>query len=544
MYKFLLFSSIALMIVNLVFSITFSLYLVSFVSLFLGAFFVFLLFKKMKTVTIQEKDVKGLLLGQGVDIDNPEELKNVTVTLDDEALNLGALFIGGPGSGKSVAACLLKQYFTLQRKGCGYAYFEGKGDFDIYQMDVVAAGQPDYFFSSELPSSDSINLLDAPASSVVDYLTRVLVGTSSEYYGAAQSSVLRKVIPFIKSFDSPANLMDLWAILTVDDAQFYMLARAEKEGVDPDIISTAKQYFSQDKDERLKVIDGLLNKLYPFVSGVLKDRVNAYEPTLNLSQAVTEGKRIYFHMPLSEDAKVVATILTEQFGVIATKRQLDTQSERKPYPLNFDDWGAFFYGNFGAITARCRSAKMPISFFFQSRAQTDKVESGGAFTTEITDNIGTLIALRINGPDTSKWMSEQFGTYEGSALSRSNSTNSDGDQLTLTEKPRVKPEAFKDLNKGEAYINVFLTAKGGIMQNKRYKVRFPLPQDLHEKPNDWPQLPTGKNNNDCDGLNLWRDFMNETTLKELKKQVIEEALSDNEIEEVVEIEDEEIEEYI
>lgn len=548
MFFFILILSIVIMLLNFVASVYFELYLISLLPLLLGAFLVLVLLRKNKTTNIKEKNVKGLLLGEGVDIENPEELKKVSVTLDDEALNLGSLFIGGPGSGKSVAACLLKQYFSLNREGCGYAYFEGKGDFDIYQMDVEAAGNPDYFFSSELESSDTINLLDSRASTVVDYLTRVLVGTSSEYYGAAQSSVLRKVIPFIKAFNLPANLMDLWAILTVDDAQYYMLSRAETEGVDPDIIAAAKQYFDQDKDERLKVIDGLLNKLYPFVSGVLKDRVNAYEPTLNLAKAVSEGKRIYFHMPLSEDAKVVATIITEQFGVIATNRQLDTQSERKAFPLNFDDWGAFFYGNFGAITARCRSAKMPISFFFQSRAQTDKVESGGIFTTEITDNIGALIALRINGIDTSKWMADQFGTYDSSALSRSNSTVSEGDQLSTVDKPRVKPEAFKNLNKGEAYINVFLTGDKGVMQNKKYKVRFPLPQTLHDKPTDWPQMPEGKNNSDCEGLNLWNTFMNEDNLKELKKQVVDEALeetvSDDDLDEITSDENEQEEEYI
>ena len=145
-------------------------------------------------------------------------------------------------------------------------------------------------------------------------------------------------------------------------------------------------------------------------------------------------------------------------------------------------------------------------------------------------------------------MADQFGTYDSSALSRSNSTVSEGDQLSTVDKPRVKPEAFKNLNKGEAYINVFLTGDKGVMQNKKYKVRFPLPQTLHDRPTDWPQMPEGKNNSDCEGLNLWNTFMNEDNLNELKKQVFNEALgetvSDDDLDEITSDENEQEEEYI
>ena len=54
----------------------------------------------------------------------------------------------------------------------------------------------------------------------------------------------------------------------------------------PDIVATCEQYFQEDEEDRLNKIDGLLNKLHPFVSGPISRKINAYEPTLNISDAV------------------------------------------------------------------------------------------------------------------------------------------------------------------------------------------------------------------------------------------------------------------
>lgn len=483
------------------------------------------IFAGIKSIEKPEEIIaeSGWIIQEAQEISNPDFPVVEPAILDNKSLDLGMLVIGGPGAGKSVMAVDVMEY-TASR-GFGFSYKEGKGDFDIYRMYVQAIGQPDHFFSSELKHSDTINVMSAPTETIIDMFSRVFVDSTNGYYEASQKKAIRATVPLLKSFGVPVALPDLWALLTSAQAARDLIRRAKNESVDPDIIASAEQYFEQDEEDRLNNIDGLLNKMHPFVTGPISRRINAYEPTLDIPTAVASGKRIYFHLPLSDTALAVATMITEIFGVVAKDRQLYEFDDRRPYPLFFDDWGKFFYSNFGPITARCRSAKMPISFFFQSRGQLDAVEMGRVFTTEITDNIAAIWGLRINGWDTAKWMAEQFGTYETTAVSfRGDDTN---DQMvSLVEKPRVRADALRDLNAGEAYGMIFETAGGGRMVNRRYKLRFPMPGNGFEAPTNWPEIDSGTPNDEADGLQLWRDYRDPNAVRTRQKEAVKEVLQD------------------
>src|SRR5690606_33375381 len=128
---------------------------------------------------------------------------------------------------------------------------------------------------------------------------------------------IRSTIPLLKLFDTPVILPDLWTLLTNAQAARDLITRAKEKRLDSDIIAGAEQYFAEDEEERLNNIDGLLNKLHPFVTGAISKRINSYAPTLDIAKAVKEGKRIYFHLPLTDMALAVATMITEIFGVVA-----------------------------------------------------------------------------------------------------------------------------------------------------------------------------------------------------------------------------------
>ena len=442
----------------------------------------------------------------------------MNVVLEDKALDLGILGIGGPGSGKSVMAIGLLQYFSEERKK-GWGYWDGKGDMDIYQKTVACGAKPDKFFSSELASSDTTNVLSGPTDNVIERLTQTLITGESEYYSNTQRSALRKVVPLLKALGTPVSLRDLYVVLIRSDAAMYVMNMAREKQVAADVIESARLFFEIDEKERMNQINGLLNKMDLFVTGRIAERINAYEPTLNLSTAAKQGLKVYFHLPYSKLAKDIATMLTEEIGVIATNRQL-YERNRTPWPQIYDDWGAFFYENFGPISARCRSAKMPISFLFQSRGQTDRVDGNRIFTTEITDNIGGMFILRINGQDTAEWAAQQFGQYESAELSRSENTAYEGSNMSMVEKPRVKSDSLKNLDAGEAVISCLISGPNGKMTNKRYQVRFPLPDFSGADAIDWPVIET-PDNEGSEGLHLWRDFMNADRLSALKQKVID-----------------------
>lgn len=497
--------------------------------LFLAGAFLFSAIKYWQLSTVVVKAEKGWRIEEAAEISNPESPVKGAAVLDSESILLGLLAVGGPGSGKSVTVVSLIQYLAKAFVDWGMSYFDGKGDFDIYQMYCYSAGKPDYFFSSELPGSDTINVCDAPVETLIDMFSRVFVGGGSEYYGPAQKKALRSSIPLLASFGVPFNLPDLWIFLTNEQAAKDTIAKAKKEGIDEDVIAAAEQYFNDsDPDKRLNIIDGLLNKLHPFVVGDISKKINAYSPSLDIDTAVSSGEKIYFHLPLTDISLDTATMITEKLGVIAKNRQLDAKNKRTPFPLFFDDWGKFMYSNFGPITARCRSAKMPCSFFFQSRGQTDAVEIGGVFTTEITDNIGGMVSLRINGMETAEWMARQFGTYESSQLV---SRTDDGTQtVSVTDKPRVKAQEIMDMSKGEAFVRIFENGEAGAMANRLYNLRFPMPTEDFEKPEDWPVMPDIVPNDESAGLHLWRDYRRPQDVvarkKEAVKAAIEEDISD------------------
>ncbi len=460
---------------------------------------------------------EGLFMGDALDIENPEQPKKILLYLAKSALNLGFLFLGGPGSGKTIGVISLLQYFTQKAKH-GWLYCEGKGDKDIYQKCVACGAAPDKFFSSELPNSDTTNIASGEADDVIEMLTKTLVKTDNEFYRNEQREALEVAVNLLKSLNEPINLRDIYITLRIYDAAKYVIDKAKEKGVQRDIIEMAQQYFDQDPDKRMEYTKGLLTNMGRFATGAIAERLNDYNATLDLTKAAKNNMKVYLHLPLTEVAKDVATMFTEQLGVIAKNRQLYSD-ERTPWPAVFDDWGAFFYDGFGPITARCRSAGIPCNFSFQSKGQTDKAEIGNVFTTEIFDNIGGMVALKINGIFTAKLLSEQFGTYETTEVSINSRFT--GENINIVEKPRVRADVFKNLSSGECYIDTIVTGEGGASQNRRFKARFPYPDFTGSEDIDWPRCER-EGESSITGLNLWDMFMNRDREEELKLAVSEE----------------------
>jgi hypothetical protein len=436
------------------------------------------------------------------------------VVLPLKALSLGVLGIGSPGSGKTESLLIgLLGYLGSLRPRCGWAAFDGKGQVDVYQKTVASGCPPDAFFSTELQQSASMNLMAGHPDDVTDRLSKVLIGeaASTTYYADDQRSVLLIVVPLMLSLGLRVNLRDLYVALSVENAGAELLLLAQERGVDEHIIKAARAWYSLDFTARMNNIKGMLNRLFVFVSGPYTDRINDYQPDISLDTAVSEGQRLYFHLPESRFSKDVAIMIIEQLAGIAKRRQQGDLETAALYPLVFDDWGALFHPGFKPFSARCRSAKMPLSFMFQSRAQLADVSH--TYETELDDNIATKVLFRINGQDTSEFACRLIGTFETREVSTSMLGDRDGTSLSAREAARLKPGDFKALDPGEGYISTLLQTEAGT-ENALYKVRFPLvsmagwqhvalPAQTHT-PVDYAD----------DGLNLWARYMTPETLRQ------------------------------
>lgn len=459
----------------------------------------------------------GWDIGEALEITNPDRPVRMAATLDLKVLNLGVLAIGAPGAGKTESVLL--GYIDALRHAApdwGWAVFEGKGDIDIYKKAVATGRRPDYFFSSELPGSDSINLLQGEPHDVADRLGQVLIGhtASTSFYADSQRAVLNRLVPLLLQAGAPANLRDLYVVLTVEDAGSELLRRAKDAGVDPAQIQLAAQWLGLPLAGRLKEISGMLNRLFVFVNGPYADRLNAYQPDIDLTQAVPAGKSVYFHLPLTDFARDVAVAIVEQYAVEARKRQLGGTDDIKSYPLMFDDWGAFFHPGFGPFSARCRSARMPLSFGFQSRAQLQAVSLG--FADELDDTIATKIVLRVQGAATAEYATRLLGEYDTQQVSMSEFGERGGSSVGLGRRTRIEARDLRQLQPGEAYISTLLPTEGGRTVNALWRARLPLPNFAGWK--DVP-MPAPKIHPEGEGLGFWRRYMDSAALNRIHAEV-------------------------
>lgn len=455
------------------------------------------------------------VIGQGIELTDPNRPTKSIVSFSANVLKLGVLCFGQQGSGKTESFCLGFVDYIRNKQGKGLAYFEGKGDLDIAQKYIANSGEPDFFFSTELDNSHSLNLFDGEAIDVVDRLSQMLIGdtASTSFYSDEQYAVLGRLIPVLKQVGVETSLRDLYVTLTNDQAAREVIRRARANGCDIESISLAEQWLSQAAADRLRNISGLLTRLFTFVYGAHTDRLNTYSPDLRIADAIANNQSIYFHLPYTRYSVSVAIALMETFAVEAKRRQLSGGQGYDLYPLLFDDWGKFIHENFAPFMARCRSASMPALFSFQSIGQTKEVSH--TFVDQIDDLSTTKIFLRLQGDSTSRFASSLLGDYESVDVSITSGSGTSA-RLAVMDKPRVEARDFRELSDGEAFVST-QAQHNGKTTNPLLRVRFPL---LDFK--DWENcsLPDVKNKTPGEGLDLFGRYLNPQKLKEIQEAII------------------------
>ncbi len=479
--------------------------------------FFYLLRRWFKKTPIQSEAL-GWNIGDAIELSNPNAPYLVPgAVLPDAYMGLGALCLGSPKAGKTESMLLgILDQMAGFWPGSGYAVFEGKGDIDIYKKKVASSGAPDFFFSSELPGTHTVNLMEGEAGDVVDRLSHSLIGhtQSTSFYSDEQLAKLLLVVPILKGLGKPVNLRDLYTAVAVEDAETDLLRQAKAANADPVALSMYESWIkSEDHEKRRNVLQGLLNRLFPFVYGPHTDRLNAYAPDINVADIVGQGRSVYFHLPLTKFSKTVAVALVEMFNVEARRRQLAGADGSKPFPLFMDDWGDFFHENFDPFSARCRSAAMPLFFSFQSLGQLESVSP--TFKDILDDTIANKIVLRVMGDSTSHYAVRLMGEYERTELGSSDLDGRDGVSFMNRMVPRTTSQDFKQLRPGEAYISTLIDVRGDTI-NPIFKTRLPLAdfsgwQDI-AMPHPGRTQPEGK------GLNFWAKYMDANAMAAIQAE--------------------------
>ncbi|WP_345855773.1 type IV secretory system conjugative DNA transfer family protein [Shewanella algae] len=468
--------------------------------------------------------VEGWRLLGGEELTDPERPQKVeNVILQKKALALGSLTIGSPGSGKSNMAVGLVNYWNFEEKS-GWSLFDGKGQKDIYQQTVQSGCKPSRFFSTVYSNTDTINLMESvDVESLINRLIATLVGKASttDFYADEQKQVLYKLIPVLSGVGYNITLRDLWAFLTSQEAGIEVLALAEKKGLDPAMISLARDWFEQDQSERVIAIKGMLNKLLPLVmAGDLGDSINSYNPTINLLRDIEAGEKLYWHLPLSDVSRAVAIMVCEEISAIASARQAAGNENSTVHHLLFDDWGAMVHDGFAPFTARCRSANIPPHFTFQGPAQLEEVSV--EFKNQIEDTTAIKIFFRVNSERTATLSSRTTGEYETSEMSFSSADTRDMRNFAAIRKERIDRDQFFNLDAGEAFVTT-LEFEGIKCRRKLYRCRFPM-VDVDGYKEVSIQAPSSVVANERPPLNLWGRYV---AVARNKKKKIQASAADS-----------------
>ncbi|MFQ5588180.1 MAG: hypothetical protein ACE5F7_05010 [Nitrospiria bacterium] len=461
---------------------------------------------------------QGWLLGEALELTDPNHPVPVKRALiSKKVLNLGVIAMGAQGTGKTESVILgqakaIKSYAPES----GYALFDGKGDIDTYKKFVAMGAKPDHFFSSELEGSDAINLFSGEPVDVTDRLTALLIGetTSTTFYADDQRAVLARIIPLFSGLQIPVNLKDLYVGLAVPQAGRDLLKAAKARHVDSDVIRFAEGWFEQPARTRMQNIAGLLNRLIVFITGPDTDRLNCYQPDIDFAQMVENGETFYGHLPLTAFSKDVAVAMINMFEVEARKRQLAGTDGLDVYPLFFDDWSGFFHAGFAPFSARCRSAEMPLSFGFQSKAHLDAVSH--TFLNALDDTVATKIIMRTQGGATAEYVRRLLCEFETPEIMQSDSVVR-GETMSMRKQDRIDARALRELNPGEACISTLLE-EGGKTRNPLWKVQLKRPDFT-----GWEniQLPPPKTHDIGKGLNFWEKYMRGEDMRILEKRIAE-----------------------
>ena len=455
----------------------------------------------------------GWALGPAEELSDPDRpTRYPEVVIPSDVLNLGLLVIGSPGAGKTESVELgYLAALDTHSPASGWAFFEGKGDVDVYKRCVAMGRRPDHLFSTELPGSDSINLMAGEPHDVVDRLSKMLIGStaSTTFYADEQRAVLARMVGLLARLGIPVSLRDLYVVLSTEDAGLELLRRAQAVGAPAADVTLTRQWLEQPFRKRLEFLRGLLNRLNVFVAGPAADRLNAYQAEMDIHRIVTENRSVYLHLPLTTFARDVAIAIVEMFGVEARKRQLAGTEGLTRFPLLFDDWGAFFYEGFGPFAARCRSAAMPLTFGFQSYAQLEAVSR--VFAHELDDTIATKVVMRVQGAETADYAVRLLGEHETVEVSTSRLGDRSGTSVGYRRVPRIEPRDLRELRPGEAFVST-LIRDGDRVINPLWRLRFSLPDFGGWR--DVP-LPPPRVHAEGDGLGFWARYMDPEALARL-----------------------------
>ncbi len=339
----------------------------------------------------------SVVLGKDCDL-------TVPIYFPDSIRSRHVHILGSTGSGKteSVILNLLKQDIALGR---GAIILDAKGD-DSFQKHLKKWLPPERLSILDLSNSKSECFDPIKHGSPHDAALRLHASLtwSQDYYGSkALTALLRLFENHYKRHNENPTIHEL-------NRKLYNSATFAGE-------ISADSNERKELSETYNELAGLCDQVKTLSLGNLQILLSPKkdQPQIDLGDALT-GKVIYFRLQSLVSPQTVASvgklILNNINYLAGQSHRVETedgaQDDRDLLPIFLDEFAAFASSEFAPLIAMARSAKFALHFSHQSIGDLVNVDRG--FVSQITDNSGTKIVMRINDPDTADYFAKSFGT--------------------------------------------------------------------------------------------------------------------------------------
>jgi len=326
----------------------------------------------------------------------------VPVFLPEKIRSRHVHILGATGSGKteSVVLNFLRQDIKFGR---GAIILDAKGD-ESFQKNLKAWLPPERLCVLDLANASSMGFDPIQHGSPMEAAQRLHASLtwSEDYYKAkAFTALLRLFETHFKKYDRNPNLKEL-------NSSLYNAA-------------TFVSAIAADSHEKKTLLDsyselaGLCDQVKALTLG---NTLKLLSPTSDMPQIhladVLEGKVIYFRLQSLISPQTVGSVgklIINNINFLAgTAHRGATEGAkaRGLIPIFLDEFAAFACPEFAELISMARSAKFALHFSHQSIGDLMNVDKG--FVSQLTDNSGTKIIMRVNDPDTAEYFAKTFGT--------------------------------------------------------------------------------------------------------------------------------------
>jgi len=286
--------------------------------------------------------------------------------------------------------------------------------------------------------------------------------TEPHYQTMYQRCLINVMHCLDETLDRAPTLADVIVLIDPDE-----LTRAARSMRDEVAGAEVLAYAARMTPDERRSLRGLENRLAVLIEAgpghfLLPPAEGAVGGELDVAAAVAEGAIVYIALDSSRFEELAKQLGTLMLGALrAYVGQVEAGVfERRSFLVAVDEFSAIGADVMAALYARGRSAQCSLLLVTQELADLEAV--GAQMRDQIVGNLTWLLALRQNVPESAAWLSDVGGSEEtwdyvfhevrGGWGEPSTAAGAARTSRRRGRHPRVEPDEFKDLRKGQGVL--------------------------------------------------------------------------------------------